>query len=429
MSSVVEGLPYIPTTVPIEELPDLEVAATTPESELLPHIDVFSSDAPGAFGEQTKYAAQKLHTDVYLEHGFIKESDVNDLGFYVDEYVDRSTYWYVKNGSKVAAARQIDCDKKEGILSLPTIHNFAIDPDELAETAGVRSVVDLKPKEVVEISALASRKTEDGVRGDFDAVPALYTTLLRRSLEQGHKLWVLNVDPHFIRKLNGLLGEDQVHILGQSMQYMGPATTPVAINPQEVVRKILGTKDEAYDFHKAYLRGILTGVKDRNIPKDIRGLLAENEIPTSRTSALGRLVTNKEVAVQAGMMAYSAARAFPAAGLSEFHGNVWDLWSIDIATSIPYVRGLFSMYTSNSIPRRVGGAAMAVSSFVAPYAYLYAEGNSYPAYVNGIVGGLVTTAVGKEIFSRHRRAHKEAVLDAGLRQPLEDESAQLHLAD
>src|SRR5882757_4143319 len=152
--SVDQALPYVPSMAPAETLP-FPVAAEALDPEI-PHIRIYSSDDPEV-GGQVKWASQRLQAEVYLENDYIAEEEINPFGLYVDDYSDRSTYFYVANGRKVAAARQIYADKGEGILSLPTAKNFRVDPEKIQEAAGVRSIADLKPREVVEVSALASR--------------------------------------------------------------------------------------------------------------------------------------------------------------------------------------------------------------------------------------------------------------------------------
>ncbi len=404
-------LPYVPQQVPAETLPQPEATPVVPKDG--PHIRIYSS-AERTDGEQVKWAAQRLHTDVYLDEGFITEEDINPFGLYIDEYVDRSTYFYVANGHKVAAARQIHATRKEGIMSLPTARHFGIDPDVVSDAAQVRSVADIKPRDVVEISGLASRRTEDGKSGYLDAVRSLYSQLLRNSLEKGHKLWLMNVDPKFMRVMGHLVGPEQVRVLGEKRQYMGPATVPVAINPQEVVRKILGSTDPSDDAHKAHLCAVFAGINDRRIPKGIRLLLSQNGIPRKQYPESLRLATNPKVVAQAAIMGYSALRALPANSVNEFHGSVAALWGVDVATSIPYAYGMTEMFFGKSLGRKLLGATIAIPTFLAPYAYFYAEGEGYPKFVNAAVAGFVGAAATKELVSRHLRQNKEERICRGL---------------
>lgn len=410
----VQTLPFQPASVPQETI---HVPPADPESARVqpPHIDIFSSNDP-VFGSDVRNAAQLLHTRVYLREGHITESDVNPMGYYHDAYVPRSTYYFVRNTTKVASARLIHASKIDGMLSLPTARYFASDPEAIREAAGVRRLTDIKHDEAVEVSALASERFDGGKSdGDFDAVISLYSTMIRDSLEQGHKLWLLNTEPTFIRRLSILVGQSQVHQLGEAQTYMGAPTVPAAINPQEVVRTVLRNEDDKYALQKLHLVELLRGVDARRVPKDIRELMTESGIEFRSPNWLKSRFSTKEMIGHAAVMAYSMSRAIPAGNLDQFHGDTAVLWGVDVATSLPYSMGLAKMYGGKSTKEKLAGAAMAIPSFLAPYAYLYANGEGYPGYVNGIVAAFIGSAVGKEAFGRRRVGQRERALDAGLR--------------
>lgn len=414
--SIDERAPSPAVLVPAVHAPELLAAGSElvethdvePEAPEPPHVSILTSDHP-EIGDQVRFASQQLYTDVYLKRGFIEQSDLNPVGNYTDGYFDQSKYYYSKNGQKVATARQIFPTKKGGLMSLPTAKEFGVDADALAEAAGVSSVAEIKHTEVVEISALASKRTE-GDGGDFDAVISLYSRMIRDSMEAGHKLWLLNTDARFVDHLKLLVGEEQVHKLGEPRAYMGPPTTPVAINPQAVVREILSSEDPGHDYHKQHIRELFKNIDAKKIPQDIQELFTQNEIEFEPVGKFRQHLTKEEIAVQGLMLAFSSARAFPAGGLNEFQGDVATLWGIDVATSVPYTHGMMKMlYSGKNFQEKAVGASIAIPSFLAPYAYLYAtEGqNGYPGYVNAAVGGFVTLAVGKEIIARKLRGRKE----------------------
>jgi hypothetical protein len=402
------GVDFAPDEpLPAPQHPDAVVTVNHPDVEEEHQVQIFSSAHP-RLGGSVKTYAQELHTQVYLEHKYIGNDDLNELGIFVDQYSNRSTYLYVKNGNKVAAARYIHADKKEGgVLSLPTTEHFDVDPLALRSVADVRRLADIKPNEIVEISGLVARKQQGGPEGALDATIALYARMLRDSLELGHKVWVLNVEKSFLRYLNGMVGRDQVHVLGPQKEYMGPATLPVAINPQEVVRSTLSATGFGSDMKRAYLKEVLTGIDDRKVPADIRGLLKKHEIPTAEYPIAKRILTDPKAIAYSAIMAYSAARALPASTVGEFHGNSAMLWGVDVATALPYTWGVIEAFTGKSLPRRALGSAVGAASFVAPYAYFEATGNNYPPYVNAIVGGFVGAAVAKEVVIQVMKGRKE----------------------
>lgn len=374
---------------------------------------VYASSDP-EFGDAIGEVAQALHTEKYLRVSYIKPEDLDENGLYTD-YAGRSTYYYTKVAERAATVRQIGCDKKEGISSLPTLHNFAIDPEALKGAAGVDKLVDIKPRETVEISALASNGPNGITDADLNTVHLLYARMLRDSLENGHKYWVLNTYPALAKRLKLLIGEDQLHTIGESREYMGSETTPYLIKPQEVVRRLLGSDDSRFDYHKAYLREVFAGIQDHKIPKDIKELFETNEIDSVSAAWLKRLVTNKHFLIGSFLAAYCSARALPVGGIDEFEGSAAVFWGIDIGTAYPYAHGLYTMHTAKSLGGRALGATEATGSFAAPYVYLYMEGNDYPPYVHAAIGAFAAYTVAKETISSRRRRLGERRLEENLR--------------
>lgn len=382
-----------------------------------------SEDDDKALGRRVLAAAQVLHTEVYIEKEFIEADDprIDITGTFIDEYVKDSKYYYVRNGAKVASARQIRATKKDGLMSLPTTKHFTIDPEELRKTAEVDSLADVKHDEVVEISGLASRKYvgADGrvhKSAGLDAVIALYSTMICDSLERGHKLWLMNTDAPLLRNFSFLIGEEQIHRLGDAQEYMGPPSIPAAINPTATVRAVL-SEPKKYELAYGYLKEILKGADSKKIPQDIQDLMVANGIEFKRTSKLRQHFSEKEIAFHGVVLAYSAARAFPVANIDQFHGDVATLWGIDVATSFPYSYGLAKMYAGKNVAQKAIGASIAVPNFLAPYAYLYAEGKDYPPVVNGIVTAMVGTAAILEMHKRRSRSKKHEKLAAMMQAP------------
>lgn len=386
---------------------------------LQPGVIYSSNDE--SIGSIVTYASQRVHTQTYLEEAYIEPGDLNEAGLYT-QYADRSTYFYVVNPKREATVRQIACDRR-GLLSLPTLHNFEIDAETLREVAGVARVADINPKSAVEISALASRPIEEGdkSKGDFQAVLQLYTRMLRNSLEQGHEYWLLNTYDALATRLHMLIGKDQMKVIGEPRDYLGSMTRPYLIKPQDVVRSILGSSDKKFDFHKAYLRNQFAGLNDRKVPADIRELLAANEIPTTDTSPIDRLIHSKKAWAMTALGAYCTARAIPFGEIDQFEGSVPMLWAIDIGTVPTYVKGLEMSAVGKTVGARAVGFGLASASFAAPYAYAYAEGNDYPPTVNLAIATFAGVCAVKEVATQIWQRRSERHLVAGLRQLNQDE--------
>ncbi|GEM_PF-1012279 len=421
------------TELPVVDDFRLEVAQK-PEEEH--SISVFTSDDPERGGE-VKRAAQALHTRVYLKEGFIDESQINEDGLYLDEYSNRSTYYFVINGKKDVVARQINATKKDGLLSLPTFQKFVCDPEKVKEVAGVERITDLAPSEVVEISALSSeRKGQldpaevDKPQNNLDAVPFLYAQMLRDSVEKGHKLWITNMEESLVKSITGMIGSEQLIKVGEPKAYMGPPTTPYALNPQATIEAILKSKIPYMDIYKNYIKTVFKGVNVDKVPAEFAELLEEFGIETSRESFVRRKVLSREgkiqIAAQTAMLGYSVGRIVPLMRTEEFQGSNAAFLGIDLATSVPYTYGALKMFNGKSPKDKLIGAALAIPSFIAPYAYYYAQGEGYPTKVNVYVGALVLGALGKEVGARiaaRRRGNKiERIMTADDKRELYEES-------
>ncbi len=355
--------------------------------------------------------AMALHTSVYRDRGFIGEGDIID-GYFRDQYTDRSRYFFQENERREVGARLISATRKQGIMSLPTMKNFRVDPDVIASTAGVSRISDLSYKKVVEVSGLASEYKGDsivhlGVDESFDPVRLLYANLLRHSLEQGHELWSLNIDRLLLRDMRSKLGHDQVITVGEKQSYMGPPTVPAVINPQRVVQSILDGENRE---NQAYLKQALDGLDGRNLSEELKTCLDNQDITYTKYSRNHRILKDPRTLAYSVIVGYSAARALPVTGVEEFHGSIPLLWAIDVGTAIPYTWGMIETFSSNStLSKKIGrvasksiGATVASASFIAPYAYFYSQGEEYPTYVNAVVAGLVGVA-GMSEYIRHRR--------------------------
>jgi hypothetical protein len=370
------------------------------------------------YGQEVKEAAQMLHTQVYLDKGYIDAADIDARGIFSDKYSSRSTYLLSENEYRRSACRYISADKKDGILSLPTAEHFSIDPAVIQQVAGINRLSDLKHREVIEVSGLASLQMDpaikkSGRREELDATRLLYASIIRHSLDEGHKVWLLNIDEKLLRSLEILIGNEQVHRLGKAHEYMGPSTVPVAINPQEVVRAAFADESDFGDMKRQYLLESLPGVRSKHLPKDIKELLTEHNIPYEEEAQLRRLLTNRRALGYAGIIGYSSGRVLLVGDVEEFHGSIPLLWAIDVGTAVPYTWGLIETVSAKTPVRRAVGATVASGSFVAPYAYFWAEGQDYPPYVNAVVGGLIGTATLFEVV----KARKDRKIARRLKAP------------
>jgi len=361
--------------------------------EVTPPFPLVLSSKDIVHGARIMQQAQELSTRTYLDKQYISADDLDDDGIYRDENTSRSVYFFAENSIRDSTCRYITADKT-GIMSLPTAQNFAIDSEIVRKAAGVARISNLKSSEVIEVSALASAQHVEAVsrsksRDELDATRLLYARVLRDSLDQGHKVWLLNTHEKLVRHLEIMLGKEQIHRLGETKEYMGSPTVPAAINPQEVVKSALRDETETGAMKREYLKETLKGVSDRYLDKEMLALLDVHDIPYERGSLLKRTLRHRKAMAYAAIAGYTVARAVPVANVEGFEGNAGIFFAIDFATAFPYTWGLVEAATAKKPVRRMIGGSVAAGSFAAPYVYFWAEGNDYPAWVNAAVGGIV----------------------------------------
>lgn len=416
MSTQTEALPQLNLQTPSSR-DRFYADVSNPENVAAHAVEVFTSDDTD-IGDEVKAAAQALHTRVYLSEGFITETDLSN-GVYEDDYSARSTYYFAKNGTKDVVARQIE-PKDKDILSLPTFKTFSCDPEKIKEVADIQNFGELKANQVVEISALSSEKkngdnaAKAALEDKLHAVPFLYASMLKDSIEKGHKLWISNMEEPLINVIGAMVGPDQLHKVGESKAYMGDPTTPVAINPLSIVESVLESDKEYMDVYKDYIRTVFKDVNVDKVPKEFAKMLRANGVETTRSSFAKRLVRSKEFIAQLAIFSYSVARVAPAAMVDEFEGSTAALLAIDVGTAVPYTHGVIKMYTGKTTKDKLLGAALAVPSFLAPYAYYYAEGKDYPTEVNAIAGTLVVGAIASEVLKRRKNKKTDAEISQSL---------------
>ncbi len=363
-------------------------------------MTAFSENFPYSTPDDT-HRAQELHTEGYLRAGFIQPNQLDSDGIYRDDSSERSEPIVVELGGKATTMRLIHTDKKKGgLLSLPTLRRFPVDARAVADVANVTRISALRPEQAVELSGLAAIAREQGIshREAFDATRQTYATGLRRSLDQGHRLWVMNVDKKIETYLKMRLGPDSYTQIGEPRQYMGDPTTPIAMNPVDTVRAIVaGETGRFSDENFDELSHVMQGVSERYLPRKLVKQLHNNGIETTPENLAAKAWHNKKTAFYAGIVGYSALRFLPVAAVEEFEGNLAAFAAIDIGTAVTQVSSMELFFKGKKRATRMVGAAGTALSFAAPYAYFYANGQDYPWYVNAVAGGFVALGVGLEV--------------------------------
>ena len=95
--------------------------------------------------------------------------------------------------------------------------------------------------------------------------------------------------------------------------------------------------------------------------------------------------TDPKVLAYLVVITYSSLRVLPVSLVKEFHGSLLVLWTMDIATAIPYTWGVLAMFTAKRRWVRMVGTFTTAITFAAPYVYFAMTGRDYPTYVIVIV--------------------------------------------
>lgn len=422
-----------------EEEPIISVA--TPIIEVVPPQEVASfrdQNPVSKFGfdplDGLSLEAGRLHARVYLkeDNGYVTPEDIDERGLLTEEadpYTSASTYFYASDEEISVVARQISVPskqgsrqerkqiKEQGIGYLPTLKEFSCDTDVITATAGVEQLSDLKDSEVVEISGLASEGD-----GTHWSVVRVYSEMMRTSMEEGHKLWVMSTDSRLTPMLDFIL-LDNLKEMGESKEYMGSVSDPRCMNPTEVLRSYLNlSEDELKDNDfiaktRDIFFGSLEGMNVDRLPDDIVEGLIEAGVNIEKSGKLRGMFKKHKASIVAGsiLTAYAGARAIPLAGIDEFSGSPAIFAAIDIGTVPPYTAGLEALYSRKSrLARKIGGGVLASASFIAPYAYLYAEGEEYPSYVNGFVAGMIAVGVAADVIPKRLARKRSEQLDKSI---------------
>jgi hypothetical protein len=230
-------------------------------------------------------SSRAVHTNAYLDSGIIVPDDLSIEGFAGVKHLGESDFHLVVNGTKAATARLIMSDRLGSIGMLPTVEHFEFDRERAAEVAGVDNFNELLPGRVAEISSLGSvelaANVSEGNGNVLGAARVLYASLLRSALDNGHTLWMQNIDGTYDRILKMLLGKGHAVKLGPEQPYMGPPTFPMAVNPTEVLISKLSDESgsEGAKRDKQHIRSVFGGHHFSSpLPDSVHDLMKDNGI-------------------------------------------------------------------------------------------------------------------------------------------------------
>ena len=159
-------------------------------------------------------AARNLHASAYVAKGFVTAEDLaadGTIGRHKDPWV-AGTF---RGDSISVTARQISLADHD---ALPALGLNGLDPGE------AERIRDLPADDVVEISALASR------RGAFSTdVVAVYVRMWQESMERRHRAWVMAVDLPLFGHLRNTVCGNAIRSIGSEQLYLGSVVVPAVI--------------------------------------------------------------------------------------------------------------------------------------------------------------------------------------------------------
>lgn len=230
--------------------------------------------------------AQRLHAHVYVQRNFISPEDVDNSGrmhLGADPHQTHSYYFgvYTQSGTNkphlVATARQIQFDPKKGWDSFPLLSQAQVYPGWRGK------ILKLEPSQAVEVSGLAKHRPITSV-----APLMLYKAMWHRSLEDGHKLWLMAVDVKLYEKLKVLFG-DAVKKVGRVTKYQGGDVVPAVLYPHKCIRELVNSTLKSRFLRRRIklkvIAFLLYGLSEIYLSKADKRTLEKSEIKLSNTTS------------------------------------------------------------------------------------------------------------------------------------------------
>ncbi|MCT1872476.1 cytochrome C oxidase subunit IV [Brevibacterium luteolum] len=267
---------------------------------------------------------------------------------------------------------------------LPLCRRFEMDAATLIEISGADRLGDLTPANAIEVPQLseisASTLTAEAIAAD-DPLATTLAAALRQALQRRQLLWLASIDAGQVARLQEAFGANVLHVAGAGDN----GCVPVALNPENWVR----TWTDGSPAQQAFVRAAGTGTDALTLTRRSLAALRRTAAPIIERSWPRRFFRSPKVIAYFVVLVYSALRALPVSFVSQFKGQLWVLWTIDLVTAIPYTWGVIAMVAGRQRITRLLGTIVAIITFTAPYVYFWLKGDQYPLYVILIVAGLI----------------------------------------
>jgi hypothetical protein len=403
-------------------------AVTKPAKQTNDAMECFSTDDPDLILQ-----ARQLMADVYLKRDFVSHSEITDEGVLSEEsdpYGSHSTYYVVvpKNQKTVlATVRIIHYDIQKDENSFPVMkHKQDFDPQalEVLESAGIENLV--------EVSALARDKK---LAASGTAALMLYKKIFVDACyddDNGQKSLIMACNPVLFKTFSLLFGDSFMR-LGPDLPYPGqvacPAILPVRAASINIAKASRDKKNPYRGVQEGVVQYFGAGANAHRLSEEILSALdtygygellakmktndwddlAQREKQAlkivKRGAVIGKLKElvkryRPELLAIIGLIAYTVARTgVVAESIAPVTHADWRIFlGIELATTAPYVWGMGDLARNANnddykTSRKVSAYALTGSAFVAPYAYLAAEGILHSEQAAIVAGGLLVLSI------------------------------------
>lgn len=182
-------------------------------------------------------AARTLHAECYVATGYVERSSLDANGWIDDLWIEVSDYYAAidtETDEVVGTARMI----RPSVRGFPAFLETGVDPEAIAVFGA------LDPNRCVEISALATPRT--GIQ-NMAISAALYSQVWQQSLADDRAYMIAVMDNRFLRLMRKWF-HFPFEAIGDSVSYMGSASTPVAMYTPRTIEVLRERHPDSLSF-------------------------------------------------------------------------------------------------------------------------------------------------------------------------------------
>lgn len=403
-------------------IPDEESIAESPETA---KYKCFATSDPVLIHEARLLVAQR-----YLHLNFVSADQIDRDGTLTQEadpYASHSTYYVVldrASNQMVATSRRIHYDPARGEASFPVWeHKAELNPNYVSQ------VEQIGLDKCVEISALVRNPA---FKPDRRITMELYRQMFQdvwRAGDAGEKIFLMACKPSLYKTFRKIF-DGSIERMGEDLNYPGEIAVPALFRTTEGSASLINKAGESVFknrhnwIHRRVVKYMMVGADVEKFDPSIINALQNGpfektldnlgvERPPTPTFA-ERLKNHKpEIGVGAFLIGWTALRTLGVVeGVSPDTDVDWRVFlGIEVATTPSYIIGVRDTVRSILHPeqysrrQKVKALLMGGGSFLAPYAYVTAEGHDMPSGAWAGVGAFAAASVAL-FLSKVRKGRK-----------------------